>query len=545
MRNDVSGSAPASFRYNNPGAQYPSTEAARFGQTGYGIIGGGHKIARFPSPVNGAASNLDLLNRKYTGMTIGAAGTKWTGAYGFGVPGYDPNSMLTKAMLDDVSQAIPLLKAIAGRESGRGNNLTEKQWRQAHAMFKLGSADKYVDSRPPDTPITPPPPGTKTGAGLLKRAQPHIGEEYRNVLVPKNNSGWKGPWDCAEFMSWLVFQEAQILFGCLDDDADPKIADAYTGAWQRDVAKKGKAVSVDEAAATVGGIVLRFPPGPGEMGHIALCDGKGGTVEAKGQRYGVVADTVHGRTWHTGVLIPGITYVAPGTTPPKVDQPDIVYEPGAPNMEKEIIFKIQLALAVKGFDPGEIDGDYGPNTQAASSVPQVSRSMGRWGRKRPRPWGFHSWPRRKARSSPETGVTGWARIPCYRSSSACWAPREGRRPTDPPGPARTSTIFSCCCPCCRRRRPGRRSRSRSSCLSYWPASRSGRWRPHPCRARCRRMSVRCCRCCSSSWALGDDAGKAPDETGRTAGDGPRRRGDRMSEAPGKAGAISRCKVRSR
>jgi hypothetical protein len=60
-RDDVAGSEVASFRYNNPGAQYPSARAARFGQTGYGIIGGGHKIARFPSPVNGAASNFDPL----------------------------------------------------------------------------------------------------------------------------------------------------------------------------------------------------------------------------------------------------------------------------------------------------------------------------------------------------------------------------------------------------------------------------------------------------------------------------------------------------
>jgi hypothetical protein len=60
LRNDVDGNEPASFRYFNPGAQYPSEEAARFGQTGYGIIGGGHKIARFPSPVNGAAANFDL-----------------------------------------------------------------------------------------------------------------------------------------------------------------------------------------------------------------------------------------------------------------------------------------------------------------------------------------------------------------------------------------------------------------------------------------------------------------------------------------------------
>src|SRR5690242_1716174 len=69
-RDDVGGNEVASFRYFNPGAQYPSARAARFGQTGYGIIGGGHKIARFPSPVNGAASNFDLLSRNYVGKQI-------------------------------------------------------------------------------------------------------------------------------------------------------------------------------------------------------------------------------------------------------------------------------------------------------------------------------------------------------------------------------------------------------------------------------------------------------------------------------------------
>src|SRR5215475_2803718 len=115
VQGDVSGSEPATFRYNNPGAQYPSAEAARFGQTGFGIIGGGHKIARFPSPVNGAAANFDLLFRNYTGMAIGAAGTKWTGAHGFGVPGYPPTEILTKQMLDDPTQAIEFLRAIAKR----------------------------------------------------------------------------------------------------------------------------------------------------------------------------------------------------------------------------------------------------------------------------------------------------------------------------------------------------------------------------------------------------------------------------------------------
>jgi len=106
------------------------------------------------------------------------------------------------------------------------------------------------------------------------------------------------------------------------------------------------------------------------MGHIALCDGKGGTVEAKGRRYGVLADTVHGRTWHTGVLIPEIKYDPSGTTL-KVEPPDIVYGPGA---KGEIIFKIQRALVARGFDPGEIDGDYETNTQAA--VADFQRAVG-------------------------------------------------------------------------------------------------------------------------------------------------------------------------
>lgn len=137
---------PASIRYNNPGAQYPSREAALFGQTGFGVIGGGHKIASFPSPINGAASNFDLLSRNYVGMAIGLAGKKWTGANGFGVPGYDSNRPLTAEMIQDAEPAIAFLRAIAGRESGMGDVLTAEQWQHGHAMFRAGSADQYLGS---------------------------------------------------------------------------------------------------------------------------------------------------------------------------------------------------------------------------------------------------------------------------------------------------------------------------------------------------------------------------------------------------------------
>jgi Putative peptidoglycan binding domain len=354
---------PASFRYSNPGAQFPSKEAAKFGQLGFGMIDHGQfKIALFPNPVNGAAANFDLLNRKYTGMSIGDAGTIWTGSHGFGIPGHDPSIILTQDMLNDQATAIDLLKAIAGRESGRGNNLTEEQWRQAHAMFKAASADNFLKVQPAPVPANPVA-GTPSGAGLLKRAREHLHEEYRNVLVPKDDANYKGPWDCAEFISWLIFQEAHVLYGCVDDSVPPAEADAYTGAFKTDVARLGKKVSVGEAAATVGGILLRYPPAPGAMGHVVLCDGRGGTVEAKGRLFGVVEDTVHNRPWDTGVLIPNIQYDS--AAPIAVTPPADIYAPNAPGMDTGVIKRIQTALLSNGFNPGVINGEFSTDTENA------------------------------------------------------------------------------------------------------------------------------------------------------------------------------------
>ena len=213
-----------------------------------------------------------------------------------------------------------------------------------------------------------------TGAGLLARARQHIGEEYVNVRVPKDDANWHGPWDCAEFMSWLVFQEAGILYGCTDDHAKPSEADAYTGSWQNDSKTRGIRIPVDEAAGMVGAILLRYPPAPGKMGHIVLSDGKGGTVEAMGKAYGVRAGTVQGRHWDTGVLIPGIDY-GTGATDIAVSSPAFRYAPDVENMSKSVIAEIQRTLAAKGFDPGAINGIFGEATATAVAAFQDSLGL--------------------------------------------------------------------------------------------------------------------------------------------------------------------------
>src|SRR5207244_13293080 len=89
------------------------------------------------------------------------------------------------------------------------------------------------------------------GERILQLGRKHIGEPYvLGALAPKNNPRWKGPWDCAEFASWLVFQAAGVLYGCESNSGEPASADAYTGYWARDAGDLGAKISVEQAMGT-------------------------------------------------------------------------------------------------------------------------------------------------------------------------------------------------------------------------------------------------------------------------------------------------------
>lgn len=213
-----------------------------------------------------------------------------------------------------------------------------------------------------------------TGKHFLKLAARHIGERYiLGAMAPKNNANWKGPWDCAEFVSWVAYQVTGKLYGCLRNTADPASADAYTGYWARDTKNLLHRISVEDAVRTPGAILLRVPA-PGLIGHIVFSDGKGGTLEAHSTKKGVIASTVKGRRWDMGLLLPDVVYAVNAVETRPVPAPKVL-RLTKPRMKGPEVKRLQQALKGKGHDPGPLDGEYGPKTAAAVAAFQLVKDL--------------------------------------------------------------------------------------------------------------------------------------------------------------------------
>jgi N-acetylmuramoyl-L-alanine amidase len=210
------------------------------------------------------------------------------------------------------------------------------------------------------------------GIDILSIARKHIGADYvLGVLVPKNDPNHESPFDCAEFVSYCVYQASGILYGCEDDHSNPAIADAYTGFWGRDARSLGRQISVAEASGIPGTAVLRLGP---KMGHIVISDGRGGTVEAASTRLGVICHTLSNRRWDMGILIPGLSYEA-GNGIPEPTPPGVIYRLTSPLMRGEKIAQIQQKLESLGFESGGADGVFGHQTFAALLDFQISNGL--------------------------------------------------------------------------------------------------------------------------------------------------------------------------
>lgn len=213
----------------------------------------------------------------------------------------------------------------------------------------------------------------RTGNALVRLALAHRGESYAlGTLVPKDNPRWTGPWDCAEFCSWLVFQLTGELFGCRPRRAAPSCSDAYTGFWIDDARAAGAIVAIGAAAGTRGAFLVR--QAGARVGHIAVSQGDGTTIEAHSAARGVTVDRVAGRRWDCGVLVPGLAVRTPAAPPP-VPAPSIVLRVKRPAMKGALVKSVQRGLALAGFHPGPVDGIYGSQTAAAVRALQTQRGL--------------------------------------------------------------------------------------------------------------------------------------------------------------------------
>lgn len=207
------------------------------------------------------------------------------------------------------------------------------------------------------------------GKDFLALAKQHIGEKYVfGASAPLNNANYRGPWDCAEFASWIVFQASGKTVGV-------KSGNAWTGHWKTDSKTLCKIISIDEAAKTYGAILLRSPGFKNiEIGHIAFSDGNGGTIEAKSAKDGVVASVIKGRQWEMGLLIKGVTYETKASLKFEYSEPPYSFRVKAPLMKHAVVQQAKAALARLGMYGGPINEEY--DTDMAQAVSNYQKANG-------------------------------------------------------------------------------------------------------------------------------------------------------------------------
>lgn len=204
------------------------------------------------------------------------------------------------------------------------------------------------------------------GRDIVQIAMRHRGEQYvLGSVAPLANAGWTGPWDCAEFVSWCAYQAYRIVYAVRPPD--PTTGESYSGWWYEDANRVGIAISVADAIATPGAVLVRKPRSSPSLpiGHVSISRGDGTTIEAKDRATGVdVIRNAAARPWQVGVLLPGVSY-ASAANAAAYAQPAGLFYLDSPFMRGAKVKKIQQALSGKGLSPGPIDSVFGNLTSAA------------------------------------------------------------------------------------------------------------------------------------------------------------------------------------
>lgn len=219
------------------------------------------------------------------------------------------------------------------------------------------------------------------GKDVLDVGLTKVGQVYViGANVPLGNAYWKGPWDCAEFASWCVYQAYEGMRFGFAPVKDIAFAEPFSGSWYAQALKHGKIIGTKDALSVPGAVLLRKAGlGGTEYGHVAFSMGDGEHIlEARGSAYGVNIFSAFKRPWSFGCLLPDVDY---GAEPPVFSVPKQVdFGPGylwlkKPPFKGGDVLTLQTALDAAGINPGPSDGVFGVKTHAAVVSFQISKGL--------------------------------------------------------------------------------------------------------------------------------------------------------------------------
>jgi hypothetical protein len=140
--------APASIRNNNAGAMWyvggwQKKFGAEYGQKLNDGLGQGNQIAKFPTPVHGAAALLYQLDRpSYRNSSVRQAISKWSGGNNVSSylsilrsAGFTADQSVAEIMASP-EDAIAFAQAMARHEAGQDFPLDNSGWQQAYEMYR-------------------------------------------------------------------------------------------------------------------------------------------------------------------------------------------------------------------------------------------------------------------------------------------------------------------------------------------------------------------------------------------------------------------------
>ena len=210
--------------------------------------------------------------------------------------------------------------------------------------------------------------GSQITEAWIKRREHYVASNYNKAIAlwkKRLAAGYKNlcAYDCSGLiMKWLI------------DNGYAKSDKTANGIYF-DLCS-----SISRSALQTGDLVFQKYSSKNRMYHVGIYMGDGTVVHAKGRSAGVVRESISKTSWNRYGRLKSFGSAVPGDTWTRLLKITSPYMYGAD------VTAVQTELKLKGYDPGDADGFYGPKTEAAVKAFQKANDLEADGTVGPKTW---------------------------------------------------------------------------------------------------------------------------------------------------------------